>query len=79
MDPQVKDPINGNDSVLNALGVNDKRGHEHFKYFFAFQDPRHTILSRSTHPNWKVEPFLKQALKALKEVVIPGENCAIDE
>ena len=47
--------------------------------FFSLQDPRILVPSRKTHPNWKVEPFLKQALKVCKEAVVVGENCAIDE
>lgn len=79
MMPQCDDPFNGNDLVFNSLGRNAQRRHKHFKCFFALQDPRIAVPSRKTHPNWKVEPFLKQALKVCKEAVVVGENCAIDE
>ena len=79
MQPQCDDPFNGNDLVYNALGRNGQRRHKHFKCFFALQDPRVAVPTRKTHPNWKVEPFLKQALKVCKEAVVVGENCAIDE
>ena len=79
MKPQCMDPINGNDMVFKALGTNAERRHRHFKLFFAIQDPRIAIPSRKTHPNWKIEPFLKQALRVSKEALIPGQDAAIDE
>ena len=77
--PQCDDPFNGNDYVFASLGKNATRRHKHFKCFFALQDPRIAVPSRKTHPNWKVEPFLKQALRVCKEAVVVGKNCAIDE
>ena len=56
-----------------------ERRHCHFKCFFAIQDPRIATPSRKSHPNWKVEPLLKQALRVSKEAVIPGQDAAIDE
>lgn len=79
MRSQVDDPINGNDMVYNAMGANAIRRHRHFKCFFSVQDPRIQIPSRKTHPNWKVEPILKQALKSCKEGIVPGRDVAIDE
>ena len=56
-----------------------ERRHCHFKCFFAIQDPRIATPSRKSHPNWKVEPLLKQALRVSKEAVIPGQDAAIDK
>ena len=79
MKPQTMDPFNGNDMVYNSMGSNAERRHRHFKCFFAIQDPRIAIPSRKSHPNWKVEPLLKQALRVSKEAVVPGQDAAIDE
>ena len=79
MRPQSLDPFNGNDMVYNSMGSNAERRHRHFKCFFAIQDPRIATPSRKSHPNWKVEPLLKQALMVSKEAVIPGQDAAIDE
>ena len=65
--------------VYNAMGSNAEFGYRHFKCFFAIQDPRIATPSRKSHPNWKVEPLLKQALRVSKEAVIPGQDAAIDE
>ena len=77
--PQAMDPFNGNDMVFNSMGSNAERRHRHFKCFFAIQDPRIATPSRKSHPNWKVEPLLKQALRVSKDAVIPGQDAAIDE
>ena len=79
MKSQAQDNINGNDMVYRALGSNAEHRHRHFKLFFSVQDPRIDVPPHSTHPNWKVEPLLKQALRVSKEAVIPGPDCAIDE
>ena len=79
MNAQSVDPFNGNDMVYNSLGPNSERRHRHFKCFFSVQDPRIAIPSKKTHPNWKIEPLLKQALRVSKEAVIPGQDASIDE
>ena len=70
---------NGNDMVANSLGNKCIRRHRHFKSFFCVQDPRKDTPSRKTHPNWKIERLLKQVLRVIKEAMIPGIDCSIDE
>ena len=79
MSSQKDDVFNSNNMVHYALGRGGVRCHKHFKCFFGVQDPRLGTPSRTTHPNWKVEPFLKQALRVCKEAMIPGQDCAIDK
>lgn len=79
MKSQAMDPVNGNDMVYTALGPNRERRHRHFKLFFSVQDPRIASPSKKIHPNRKIEPILKQALKVSKEAIIPGQDAAIDE
>ena len=79
--PQSKDPINGSDLVSTSLGNfgTSARRFKEFKCFFAVQDPRYATPSRKTHPNWKVERFLRHAMLISKEAVIPGECCSVDK
>jgi hypothetical protein len=56
---QEKDPVNDNDFVANAFGVNAVRRHKEFKAFFACADPLVVTPDRKTHPNWKVQKFFK--------------------
>ena len=79
MQPQTVDPFNGNDMVYNSMGPNSERRHRHFKCFFSLQDPRIAMPSKKIHPNWKIEPLLKQAFRVSKEAIFPGQYAAIDE
>jgi hypothetical protein len=59
--PQVKyhkDYVNGNDLCYKIFGKNDEKRHKHFKTFFAVQNPLKVAPPKSTHPNWKIDPFL---------------------
>ena len=62
MKTQCIDPINGNDIVFKFHGTNADILHRNFNLFFAIYDPRIAISSQNSHPNWKNDPFLKQAL-----------------
>ena len=80
--PQGQDPVNGNDFICASFGGNvsaSKRRHRHFKSFFTSCNPRRPIPSRTTHPNWKVHPFLKHILEVSKEAACLGRNLSIDE
>ena len=76
---QEEDPIQGNNLIASAIGPNGIRRHREFKSFMAVVDPRYQTPSRDTHPNWKVEPFVKHANVVNMQAIIPGENCSIDE
>ena len=33
----------------------------------------------TTHPNWKLDPLLKHAMRVSKEVIVVGQNISVDE
>ena len=55
---QQEDDINGNDFINRPLGPGAVRRHKHFRRFFATQCPVKASPSRSSRPNWKIDPFL---------------------
>ena len=57
--PQFHDPVNGNDLISSLFGMNSISRFKQFKSFFALQDPRILPPSQKTHPNFKVDPFLR--------------------
>jgi hypothetical protein len=65
--PQIKmklasqsfDAINGNEMCFNVFGRNASKHHKAFKAFFTIQDHRKIVPPRTTHPNFKVDPFLR--------------------
>jgi hypothetical protein len=65
--PQVKqkfqtqsvDPVNGNDMVVTVFGRNADKRHKMFKAYFCIQDPRKVVPPKTSHPNFKIDPFLK--------------------
>jgi hypothetical protein len=76
---QEKDPVNDNDFVANAFGVNAVRRHKEFKAFFACADPLVVTPDRKTHPNWKVQKFFKWAMYISKKCVLIGKQISCDE
>ena len=57
---QNEDPVNGNDIVCTLFGRlpwKNEKHHRHFKAFFTSVNPMLNVLSRDTHPNWKIHPF----------------------
>ena len=64
--PQVKqkfwtqpvDLINGSDLCFKVFGKNTDKRDKTFKAFFMIQDLCKSIPPKSTHPNFKIDPFL---------------------
>jgi len=56
--PHHEDYVNGNDLCYQVFGKKGERRHKQFKTFFAIQDPLKLTPPKTTHPNWKVDPFL---------------------
>ena len=79
--PDLGCSVSKRDTEYNActFGPFNSKQHKHFKAFFAAVDPRYPTLSRDTHPNWKVDPFLKHMHKVCKEAMHMGRNLSVDE
>jgi hypothetical protein len=56
--PHTADPINGSDMCFHVFGPNASKQRKEFKAFFTIQDPRKIVPPRTTHPNFKIDPFL---------------------
>ena len=63
--PQVQmkfrsaDVVQGSKFISDIFGSSAERRHREWKCCFASQDPLVQPPSRASHPNWKVDPFLK--------------------
>eukprot|EP00957_Ditylum_brightwellii_P034858 2641371-Ditylum_brightwellii.AAC.1 len=56
---QSNKPLNRNDAIHHALEPNATCHHKEFKKFFCIHDPRILTPPRKTHPNFKVDHWLK--------------------
>jgi hypothetical protein len=77
--PQAVDKINGNDMCFRVFGRNASKRHKEFKSFFTIQDPRKIIPPRTTHPNFKIDPFLRWIQVVSMEAFDLGRLISIDE
>ena len=53
--------------------------HQEFQKYFAVQYPLKPVPSRDTHPNWKVDPFLRHLNKVFINAVFLGEYISCDK
>jgi len=73
------DPVNSNDLCAKVFGKNAEKRHKHFKMFFAIQDPLKQVPPKSTHPNFKVDPFLAWIQTIAMAAWDMGRNSSCDE
>ena len=76
---QKNEPVNGNDAIHHALGPNATCRHKEFKKFFCVRDPRMVTPPRKTHPNFKVDRWLKHVNEISMEAWKLGSNISCDE
>jgi hypothetical protein len=76
---QSMDPINGSDLCYRVFGLNASKRHKEFKAFFTIQDPRKIVPSKKTHPNFKVDPFLRSIQAESMQAFDLGKYISIDE
>jgi Transposase IS4/SAP domain len=77
--PQSIDAINGSDLCSSVFGENAEKRHKQFKSFFAVQNPLLPVPSKTTHPNWKVDPFLAWVQTISMEAWDVGSHLSGDE
>jgi hypothetical protein len=77
--PQALDPINGSDMCFRVFGRNTSKRHKEFKAFFTIQDPRKIVPPRTTHPNFKIDPFLRWIQVVSMAAFDLGRLISIDE
>ena len=71
--------VQGNDHIAQVMGKNFDRRHRQFKSYFAVQHPHMPIPSKDTHPNWKVDPFLKHVNQVSMQAMVLPEYISADE
>ena len=76
---QEEDPIQGNDGVASVLGEGCQRRHKQFRKYLAIQNPHRVAPSTKTHPNFKVDPLLKQLNLASIEAMHLPQDISVDE
>jgi hypothetical protein len=76
---QTSNPVHGNDFIKSAFGPGAKRRHQHFKCFFAVQDPLVLPPARKKKPNWKFGPLIKWLNFIMPRARILGRIFSVDE
>ena len=77
--PQSVEPVQGNDFIANKLGKNFERRHRQFRRYFACQHPYKPVPPISSHPNWKVDPLLRQLSNICIQAAVLPEKLSVDE
>ena len=76
---QVIEPLQGNDLICLQIGDNFDKRHKQFKRYLAVQHPYLPVPDTNTHPNWKLDPFLKHLNQVFIQAVHLPENISCDE
>ena len=74
-----EDPVNGSALCNRIFGKSGVTRHKEFKAFFAAVNPIVPTPSTTTHPNWKIDPMLKSAMRISQEAMCVGQDVSIDE
>ena len=77
--PNSMEPLQGNDLISSKLGSNFERRHRQFRRYFACQHPYKPVPPVSTHPNWKVDPFLHHLNLVFIQAAVLPEKLSVDE
>ena len=76
---QAHDPVKGNDLIHSALGSNATSWHREFKKFFCVRDPCMVTLTKTTHPNFKVDRLFKHVITVSIEAWLLGMEFSCDD
>ena len=76
---ELKDPIHHSAFLCRVLGPSAARRFKEWKACFACQDPKLPIPSRKTHPNFKVDEFLRHLQLIFRYAWLPGRDLSGDE
>jgi len=76
---QEQDEVQGNDVCNAVFGPQAESRHVQFKRYLTLVDLRTASPSRETNPNYKINPIVKQLIKASQSAMIIGEWVSVDE
>ena len=79
MKDQTEDPFQGCDEIANVMGKNVKIRAQQFRKWFCVQNPYLPTPPRESHPNWKIDPFLKHINNVSMEAVHLPQNLSVYE
>ena len=74
-----QDLIQGNALCYRIFGANADRRHKEFKSFFCVADPSRPTPPKSTHPNHKVDKFMRHVQKVSIEGWMLGRDISCDK
>ena len=77
--PQSLEPLQGNDLITGQFGANFDRRHRLFRKYFACQHPHKPVPPTSSHPNWKVDPFMLHLNQVFIQAAVLPEKLSVDE
>ena len=75
---EAEDPVNGSNLCNEVFGKSGVTRHKEFKAFCIATDTIIPTPSTNTHPNWKVDPFLKHFPRVSKDCIYIGRSIACD-
>jgi hypothetical protein len=76
---QVEDPLQGSDLCSKVFGISGERRHKEWKALATLQCSTKPVPPRSTHPNFKIDPFLAHIQKVSMAAWDLGPNLSGDE
>ncbi len=76
---QAEDPLQGSDLCSKVFGVSAETRHKQWKALVTLQCSKKPVPPKSTHPNFKVDPFLVHMQKASMEAWDCGPSLSGDE
>ncbi len=76
---ELKDPIHHSAFLCRVLGPNVAHHFKEWKACFACQDLKLPIPSRKTHPNFKVDEFLRHLQLIFRYAWLPGQDISGDK
>ena len=79
MKTQNMEPLQGCDAIAEAMGPNAEHRHREFRKYFCLQHPHKPCPSKTSHPTWKVDPFLRHLNLVFLQAMKLPENLSGDE
>ena len=76
---QTVEPVQGKDIIASTIGKFFERRHRQFRRYFACQHPYKPVPPITTHPNWKVDPFMKHLNSVFIQAAVLPEKLSVDE
>jgi len=79
LESEDQNPIHSNHFLRRELGPNASRRLREWKCCFACQDPKLPIPPRKSHPNFKVDEYLRHIQLIFRYAWMPGRDLSGDE